>query len=257
MAFFPTSDHGPLFAANLDSTPNEPFGAPDWPATSEHLLIGGVSSGVYLDELSPEIFPAPVSLLVGRYCRTTDEAVEMMTRYNYFWGPCNQIVVDRAGEVALIEKSSCRMGVRRKSGVPAFITAMTAEDPDMHAYLADRRAASLEYRGLPDPCGDTRYWDIQDTRRAVMNRLIAEAAENPTLDGLRAMMQYRGEDGMVCDNGDVPFPGDPPIEYTLRTHIVCLAEARALWWARDKERDIPSWENRQEDVHFEDVLLWE
>ena len=255
--FFPTSDHGPLWGVNLDTSPDEPYGPPEWPAVNEHLLLGGVSSGVYLDEESPEIFPAPVFRLVGRYCRTADEAVELLSRYNHFWGPGNLLVADRGRGVAMIEKSACRIGVRRSPDGFAFITAMTAQHPDMNAFLADRRAASLVHRGLPDPCADTRYWDAQDNRRSIMDRLLDEAREEPTLGGMRAMLQYRGEDGVVCDNGDVLFPGDPPIEHTIRTHIVCLAEARSLWWSRDNERGTPSWQNRREDVAFEDVLLWQ
>jgi len=255
--YFPTSDHGPLWGANLDTSPEEPFGEPEWPALNEHLIMGGVSSGVFLDEASPEIFPAPVTALVARYCRTTDEAVEMLTRYNHFWGPGNKLVVDRQHNVAMIEKSACRIGVRRSQDGFGFVTAMTAEHPEMRAFLADRRAASLRHRNLPDPCADTRYWAAQDRRRELMNRLLDEARQRPTLEMMRSILQYRGPDGMVCDDGDVLHPGDPPIEHTIRTHIVCLAEGRALWWARDNARNIPSWLNRQEDVHYENVLLWE
>jgi hypothetical protein len=97
---------------------------------------------------------------------------------------------------------------------------------------------------------------LQDVRRNIMNRLIADAKENPTLESMRAILQYRGKDGVVCDNGDIPFPGDPPIEFTIKTHIICLSEGRALWWTRDNETGTPSWENRREDITFEDVLLW-
>ena len=257
VAYFPTSDHGPLLAANLDTGLDEPFGVPPWPVTSEHLITGSVSSGVFMDEPSPEIFPAPIHQLVARYCRSTDEAVEMFTRYNHFWGPCNLLIADREHNVAMIEKTACRLGVRRSEDGFGFVTAMTAEHPDIATFLSDRRAASLDARGLTAPCADTRYWDAQDTRRGIMNRLMAEARANPTVEAMRAMMQYRGADGVVADNGDILHPGDPPIEHTLRTFIACLAEGRALWWARDNARNIPSWENPQPDAHYEDVWLWD
>jgi len=256
VAYFSTSDHGPLFAANLDSGIDEPYGPPDWPLASEHLVIGGVSSGVFLDEESPEIFPAPVIELVARYCRSTGEAVEMLTRYKHFWGPGNLLVIDRQHDIAMIEKTACRIGVRRTSGF-GFITAMTAQHPEMRAFLEDRRAASLVDRGLPTPCPDTVYWELQQKRHDIMARLLDEARKAPTLEKLRALMQYRGKDGMVADNGDIIFPGGPPIEHTLRTHIVCLAEGRSLWWARDKKTGKPSWENRMPDVTFKDVMLWQ
>jgi hypothetical protein len=180
----------------------------------------------------------------------------MFTRYNHFWGPGNMIVVDRQHDVAMIEKTSCRIGVRRSTDGFGFVTAMTAQDPEINTFLADRRKASLVERGLPDPCADTRYWDAQDTRHNIMTRLLDEARANPTLESMRALMQYRGEDGVVCDNGDMLHPDDPPIEHTIKTQIWCLSEGRAQWWTRDNEKNIPSWENKREDIHFQDVSLW-
>ncbi|MDP7398750.1 MAG: hypothetical protein QF541_17920, partial [Lentisphaeria bacterium] len=109
--FFPESDRGPILANNLDSAPGEPFGAPGWAALNEHLVMQAVASGIFGDELSPEIFPVPMDMLLGRYTRSTDEAVEMLERYNLFWGPCNAMVIDRDRQVAMIEKSACRIGV--------------------------------------------------------------------------------------------------------------------------------------------------
>jgi hypothetical protein len=254
--YFGSSDHGTLMGNNLDTSPDEPYGQPEWPKLNEHLVVGGVSSGVFLDETPPEIFPAPVWKLVARYCRTAAEAVEMLTRYNYFWGPGNVLLADRRHQVAMLEKSACRIGVRWSPDGFGFVTAMTAEHPEMNAFLADRRAASLAPRGLAAPCADTRYWDAQDKRRLIINRLLNESRRNPTLEGLRQIMQYRGTDGMVCDNGDTLYPGDPPIEFTIRTQIFCLSEGRALWWTRDNATGAPSWKHPMPEVKFKDVLLW-
>jgi len=254
--FFPESDHGPILANNLDSSPAEPFGTPAWPAISEHLIWGGVSSGVYGDEKSPETFPAPVPRIVGRYCRSTDEAVEMLERYKYFWGPGNVLLIDRDKNVAMIEKSACRIGVRRSPDGVGFITAMTAEEPGMNDFLRDRRAASLRARNLPENCADTAYWNGADHRRALMAELLDEARRNPTLERLRQNIQFRDpERGRVCYNGEILFPGGAPCEHTIRTTIWSLREGRAMWWA--KESETPSFENRQEDVTFTDVWLWD
>jgi len=254
--FFPESDHGPLLANNLDSSPAEPFGPPDWAPPSEHMIFGTVSSGVHGDELSPEIFPAPVSRLLARYCCTTDEAVELLTRYNFFWGPCNALLADRDKNVAMIEKSACRIGVRRSPDGFGFVTAMTAEEPGMNAFLRERRAASLIARNLPDPCADTVYWNGADHRHELMKELLNEARSAPTLEKLRSIIQFRDSArGQVCYNGEVFFPGGPPCEYTLRTSIWLLREGRAKWWA--KEGDVPSFENPKPDVHYSDVWLWD
>lgn len=254
--FFPTSDHGPLFASNLDTSLDQPFQAPEWPACSEHLVIGGVSSGVYLDEEPPEIFPAPVMRLVGRYCRNTDEAVEMLKRYNYFWGPGNLIVVDREHRVAMIEKTACRIGVRYSPDGFGFITAMTALDPDIKAYLDDRRRASVQARNLPPENADVAYWRVQDKRASLMTELLDEARKNPTLETMQRFIQFRSpERGNVCGDGEVYFPGGPPSEYTLRTAIWLLREGKAMWWAR--VGDTPSFKNRMPDVQYRDVWLWD
>jgi len=254
--FFPDSDHGPLIANNLDSTPEEPFGPPEWPMLNEHVIAGGVSSGVYLDETPPEIFPAPVMKIAARYCRNTKETVELLERYNYFWGPCNLLVVDRQKNVAMIEKTSCRIGVRWSPDGFGFITAMTAEHPDIHAYLEDRRIASIKARNLPANNCDMIYWKKQDERRALMNQLLDEARRNPTLETMRAFIQFRDpERGNVCGNGDVYAPGCPKSEYTIRTSIWLLHEGRAMWWAKEDER--PSYENRKPDVTFTNALLWD
>lgn len=253
--YFPESDHGPLLANNLDSGPDQPFDVPDWPLVNEHLIMGGVSSGIFLDEKSPEIFPAPVFKLVSRYCRTTAEAVEMLSRYNHFWGPGNLLVTDRQRCTALIEKSACRIGVRHSPDGFGFITAMTAEEPGMNAWLADRRAASLKARRLPTECVDTAYWRCADNRRKLMGELLDEARRKPTLEGIRSIIQFRDEKrGKVCYSGEQLVPGGPPCEHTLRTVVWCLAEGRALWWGKDG--DTPSFRNRKPDHHFRDVLPW-
>ncbi len=254
--FFPESDHGPILANNLDSTPEEPFGEPAWIALSEHLIYGGVSCGIYCDEQSPETFPAPIWRLAGRYCRTTDEATEFLTRYKHFWGPGNGILIDRDMNVAMVEKSACRIGVRHSPDGFGFITAMTMHEPSMKAYLADRQAASLKARGLPEECADTAYWRGAGRRHDLMNELLEEARESPTLEGLRRFIQFRDpRRGQVCYNGEILFPGGPPCEHTLRTTIWLLREGRAMWWA--KEGDTPSFENRMPDLDYKDVWLWD
>ena len=50
VVYFPTSDHGALLGTNLDTDIYEPYKTPSWPLCNEHLIMGGVYSGVYLDE---------------------------------------------------------------------------------------------------------------------------------------------------------------------------------------------------------------
>lgn len=256
--YFPESDQGPILANNLDSSPAEPFEAPPWPAISEHLIIGGVSSGIFGDELSPEIFPVDVYKLVSRYARSTDEAVEMLERYKLFWGPCNAIVIDRQHNIAMIEKSACRIGVRRSPDGYGFITAMTAEEPKFRAYLDQTRAASLKVRNLPDDCPDAIYWHNCDHRRELIKELLDEARNNPTVEKLRSIIQFHNPPrGKVCYHGEPFVPDGPPGEWTLKTSLWLLGKGRAMWWAIDIDADTPSWKNPMPDVEFSDVLLWD
>ena len=180
----------------------------------------------------------------------------MLERYNHFWGPGNVLLIDRNKDVAIVEKSACRMGVRRSSDGFAFVTAMTATEPSMKAFLAGRRAASLKSRNLPEDCADTAYWNGADRRHLLMEELLEEAKGDPTLDRLRRIIQFRDpERGRVCYNGDILFPGGPPCEYTLRTTIWLLREGRAMWWA--KEGDTPSFENRQANTSYPDAWTWD
>ncbi len=180
----------------------------------------------------------------------------MLERYNQFWGPCNCIVVDREKNCAMIEKSACRIGVRWSKDGFGFITAMTAEHPDMNAYLNDRRQASIKVRNLKPGSCDEIYWQKQDSRRRLMNELLDEARKNPTLETMKRFIQFRDpERGNVCGNGERYAPECPESEYTVRTVIWLLKEGRALWWA--KKGDIPSFENPMPQVRFENVLLWD
>ena len=261
VAYFADSDHGPLFASNLDTGLNEPFGEPEWPVASEHLVVGGVSSGVFLDEESPEIFPAPVHAIVARYARSADEAADFFTRYNHFWGPGNLLVADRSHRIAMIEKTACRIAVRYSTDGFGFVTAMAQEDPGMRKFVQERRDASLAPRGLdPNDCDDVPYWAMQTKRHNLMKELLADARKNPTLESMRNMMQFRSPTRGCCAvDGEPTRPGvkgSSPLEYTVRSYIVALREKRAIWWKRDNEKNSASWLNPQPDVQYKDVMSW-
>jgi hypothetical protein len=258
--YFGDSDHGPLLANNLDSSPNEPFLPPTWPMLNENLIFGTVSSGVFGDEESPELFPVPVPKLVARYARTTMEAVEILQRYKDFWGPCNALLVDREHRLAMIEKTSCRIAVRYAYGY-GYITAMAQGDAGMKAYIAERRTASLAARNLsPFDNDDIVYWAAQDQRHLLMRELLDQNRANPTLSGLQRLMQFRSPDrGNVAGNGEaIRFgrPGTAHFEHTLKTSIWLLGKGQAKWWAREAATGKPSWECPQPDVTFPGVLAW-
>lgn len=251
--YFHTSDEGPILANNLDSSLKEPYGAPTWPAINEHLIYGGVSSGIFYDELSPEIFPVPIKELVARYCRTTEEAVEFLTRYKLFWGPGNVILIDRQNRIAVIEKSACRIGVRYLSDGFGFVTSMTAADPEFRAYLVDRRENSLKERGLGPDSGDAHYWKAADRRHALLEELLAEAKKCPTYAELKRLIQYRSDHGNVLVCGD-SLGGGAESAYTLRTTIWKLSNLEAHWQGINDNN--PIYEAPVRTEKYVDVLPW-
>jgi len=254
--FFPDSDLGPLLAKNTDTRLDQPMKMPVWSegVLNEHLVCNGASCGIWCDETSPEVFPVPVLRLVARYCRSTAEAVELLTRYKLFWGPVNYCIADHSGDVAMIEKSSCRIGARRSEDGFGFVTAMTMEEPEMNAYLADRRATSLKARALPEECDDAAYWREADHRRRLLNELVAEAKAKPTFEGLRQIMHWRDGRGRVCYRGEPLRPGGPGCEYTLRTAIWILREGRIAWWLGDADTEVS--DSRQPDAHVDEAVRW-
>ena len=57
----------------------------------------GGASYEYEEKSDKTLFPVPVNELVLSCCATTLEAVEMLTRYNIYWGPCNLVAGDGQG----------------------------------------------------------------------------------------------------------------------------------------------------------------
>ncbi len=246
--YFADSDCGPLLGNNLDSSLDEPFAAPHWPGVNPHLNFGTVSSGIFLDEASPEIFPVPIDRMLARHCATTSEALEFLEHYNFFWGPCNALLVDDRHELAILEKSACRVGIRRLSGGFGYVTAMTAETPAFRAYLHDRRSASLQARGLDASSPDARYWAEADHRHELLRELVEESRAKPTFESLRRILQYRGDRGRVCYNGD-DLGGGLELEHTLRTTIWKLQDFEAVWWARTSG-GMPSFEASPQPISY-------
>lgn len=91
----------------------------DYPYVNEHGLCVEEGGGA-LYELEPAreevVFPVNYNDLVLRHCSTVDEATELLTRYNAFWGPVNYVVGDAEGRCAVIEKSRFQYAVRHGDG---------------------------------------------------------------------------------------------------------------------------------------------
>lgn len=151
LVYFPDSDRGPLLANNQDGAASARHRVPPEQIVANRagIILGTVSSGIFDDEVSPQQFPAPIFLMTCELCSDTSEVVDLLTRLNHFWGPFNMIIADRHGQSAVIEKSTCRYGLRRSADGFSATTEMSAEEPALKAYLWETRAFAGEARPRP------------------------------------------------------------------------------------------------------------
>ena len=237
-AFFPKTPHGPMVGNGRDDTmswyTDDPFGtswppsyqAPAAPETkevgpqdegkgyrvNETINEAGLcreNGGGALYEFEPvrdEVyFPVDVLDLVLRCCDTTLEAVELLTRYNLYWGPCNCVIGDAEGTGALIEKSTYHYAVR----------------------LSDRQVMVSTYGGCDDEdlrklCDQTTpYFKYYERRLVVMKQVLAQAEAG---DGLNLQAMW---DCML--HHDPEAPGCQHIE-TLPTGVELFTHEASAWY---------------------------
>lgn len=232
LVYFPRSDRGPLVANNNDGTAKhahheEPF----WiVANRAGIILGTVSSGLFDDEVSPEMFPAPVFLMVNEMCGTTSEAADLLTRMKLFWGPCNTLVADSNGDSAIIEKSTCRYGLRKSVDGFCATTEMSAEDRTYKAYLWDTRERSIRTRGLTHDSADWAYWKAAEKRSARLLSLTREASKAPTFAKMEQIIyDHTGQTEQVHMDGSKCHPDQEAGEWSLRTAIWVVNERAAQY----------------------------
>ncbi|MBI4028431.1 MAG: hypothetical protein HY360_25825 [Verrucomicrobia bacterium] len=233
LVYFPCSDRGPLVANNRDGT-YQPGHRQEEPtpiiANRAGLVVGCVSNGIFDDEVSPERFPVPVDLMAYEMCGTTDEAIDLYTRLNPFWGSRNQLIADCKGNSAVIEKSTCRCGLRKSANGFSATTEMSAEEPVFKAYLWETREQSLQRRGLDHHSADWTYWKTCERRSARLLRLMDEAKGAPTFAKLeRIIYDHTGQPEQIHMDGTKCHPKQKDGEWSLRTTIWILNERRAFY----------------------------
>lgn len=79
---------------------------------SKGLVIQG-SSISYPNERTYARFWLDTQGLILRFCKTVEEALDFIERYNPFLGPSNLVVLDARGDAAVIEKTKNTFAVRK------------------------------------------------------------------------------------------------------------------------------------------------
>jgi len=235
LILFPKSDRGPLLANNTDDVLRPNLGSqqvpPVWPvANRAGLIVGTVSSGLYDDEVSPEIFPVPVFLLLYELCSTAKEAAQLLIKLNLFWGPCNCLVADGQGGAAVVEKSTCRFGLRESQDGFIATTAMAAEEPVFKNYLWESRERSLSQRGLDRTSVDWTYWKAAESRSQRLQDMVQSAKANPTYAEIEAIAyDHTGEPDQLHMDGNLCHPEETDPNWTLRTVIHVINEKASTY----------------------------
>ncbi|MAE60239.1 MAG: hypothetical protein CMJ49_02665 [Planctomycetaceae bacterium] len=206
--FFPDGVDGVTTSDNRD----------DWPRVDyrEHIpkarldpipadnkvnwIQGSVSSAVVMDEEPQCCFPCDPTELIPDECFDDIHAlVDFMTRYREFYGPHNQIWVDRKLNAVAVEKSNCRVAFRWPTVAGAVcVTACSYLDPDLNAFKQQRTQEVCRIKGeSPEDSIDAAYFEGCDRRqRRLIDLTNAEAKRGATLWGAL---------NCVADT-DVPFP---------------------------------------------------
>jgi hypothetical protein len=232
LVYFPESDRGPILANNQDGVSASAHKTPPgWIVSNKAgIILGTVSSGLFNDEQTPEEFPAPVFMMVSELCTTTAQAVDLLTRLTLFWGPMNLLIADSRGASAVIEKSTCRYGLRTSPDGFIGTTEMSAEEPTYKRFLWDKRISSLAPRGLDESSVDWAYWKVCEKRSARLMGLIDAARKQPTYAAAqRIIYDHTGEVeqvhmcGMPCHRDQKP----EECEWSLRTTLWTISEGKA------------------------------
>ena len=186
---------------------------------------GGASSAVMLDDEPECCFPCdPVELMPDECVDDIHAIVEFMTRYREFYGPGNQLWVDRKLNAVAVEKSTCRVGFRwpDETGAAA-ITACSYLTPDMHAFRAERFRKAMEMKGeteetSPDWVGMVGS-DLRHQR--LIDLVNAEAKRGATLWGMFEIMADTKVPfpARICVAGEKGVPDkEPCANWTLTQH---------------------------------------
>ena len=218
--YVPSTPNGPMLGLGRDDVmgwyTDDPFGV-SWPPPVEQqneyaepfeanpdfgicLTSGGGALFEFEEDRGEELFPVSVLALAEKYCTNTEEAVELLIRYNDYWGPCNLVVGDVEGNGALFEKSKYDYAVRRSKDETLTSTYGGCDDERM--------------RSLCDT--DNPLFAYYERRVGLMREILAAGEANGGIDGevfWKAMLNH-DEEGAGCQHREAM-----PTGVELFTHV--------------------------------------
>ena len=254
VVYIPESDRGGLHAKNIDAplmgwVPQPPTTSPGpWPYPP--LMLDGAGSGLHIDEIPPEIFPADALVLCPKHCTTASEATDFLIRYCYFWGGSNRLVHDDKGNSTAFEKTSrCRVATRGpdRNGIN-YVTGMGAVDQELAEFIDRQRELYLRETEQDDDCYEATYWRRCKGQFRSMARYMEELSQNPTTEKLIEVLVKRDPDGPLCKAGIPCHPDEATPEATLLQRVMFLDEKKVM--LRQWRGDTPVWEDPWEIIQY-------
>jgi hypothetical protein len=127
----------------------------------------------------------------------------------------------------VIEKSTCRYGVRTAEDGFIATTEMSAQEPTYRRYLWENRRRALAARGMDTDSPDWAYWQACDRRARRLTAGVEALRGEPTFAAVEALIyEHTGEPDQIHMDGSVCHPDQAEGEWSLRTSIWALAEDR-------------------------------
>lgn len=142
---------------------------------------GSVSSAVTMDEEPQCSFPCdPNELCPPEALDDVKVRMEFMTRYREFWGPANQIWIDRHLNAVAVEKTNCRVAYLKPGTAGAVcVTACTYLDPELHAFKQECMRKVIAAKGQSEAANTDWQFDLgaRQRYRRLWELTNAEAAK--------------------------------------------------------------------------------
>ncbi len=200
---FKDSPVGPIIGRNMDSGINampglQGYGEPvlyQYPEemgystadimNSQGLSIQGSSIG-YPNEPTYAKFWLDIYPLILRFCKTAEEALDLIERYNPFFGPSNLLVLDARGDAAVIEKTKNTFAVRRTDTNWIFTTDGVAVEEKTRKIQGD----------------DTPAYQFGLQRHQLIEKLLQKEAKAPSIEAMQRIMSNHTMPSPVCKHLD-------------------------------------------------------
>ncbi len=153
---------------------------------SEGLMIHGSSIAYPKEPMPKDRYPVNIYNLVLRFCKNVTEALELMERYNLFFGPYNMLVFDGTGNAAVIEKSKNTLAVRQNEEDWIFMTDGVAVEEKM---------AKLQGN-------ETIIYQFNLQRHRLIEKLLKKEAKKPSIEAMQRIMSNHSTPSPVCKHLD-------------------------------------------------------